>query len=465
MPSVNDYADLLGVLANQGFYINSNACLVVRNRNVSCGACVAACVGGCIAQDGRRLIVDTTRCVHCGSCATACPTGAIGLKNPGDKQLLDDAANVLARNGEMVVFACDHIREKAKGHIEADSMVPVTCLSRVDESVLATCASLGAKRIVLVSDSCATCAYAKASALISQVVQCAKSAFSAWEVPCQIKLSAGKFPRICALAADEAYDCERRLFFQNMRDGLKSSGMEAANYMIEKNIEGEEEPPEYEHVTIDGTLPHRLPRHRLLLFDALDLCAKNATGEVSNDEETDADSPSPDDLAAAEAPCVPKPGPAVHGRLFAKVSIDAQACNGCQMCAVFCPTGAIAKHEELDEEAATRTAKMYRAPGNPRAEAYKAHGQDETSEHSSSSVRVVKSVTLLHAPERCVHCGTCVPVCAHHAIPLHAAVEATSRRAGYIDALKLKDISREKGGPDAIRNSMSKLLNSPSLWG
>lgn len=36
---------------------------------------------------------------------------------------------------------------------------------------------------------------------------------------------------------------------------------------------------------------------------------------------------------------------------------------------------------------------------------------------------------------------------------------------GRIDEHQLRDIHRDKGGPDAIRNSMSKLINSPYVTG
>ncbi len=445
MPGVYDYADLLTTLAERGFVINANSCISVRNRNIVCDKCVNVCVSGCISRDERRLLVDPTRCVHCGSCATACPTGAIGLKNPGDKQLTDEAAKVLAHNKEVVVFACNSIMEKAKGRIDAETMVAVPCLGRVDESILATCAGLGAKRIVLVSDTCSECGFAKGSGLVEPVAQCAQSLFDAWGISSRIKLSEGKFPRICALAPEESYDCQRRAFFTTVKDEVKSGSVEAVNFALEHNTEDKDAPPAYEHVEADGTLPHRLPRRRGLLFDALDLASRQAH--------------------PGEETVFPTAGSKVSGRLFGRIHINPATCNGCQMCAVFCPTAALAKQIEIDHEAVARTAKMYRAPGNPRLETKKNSETAQPSSGAKPTKGPVKSVTLLHAPERCVNCGACVQICPKHAITIEHRLEATDLRAGFTDALLLKDISKEKGGPDAIKNSMSKLINSAYIWG
>ena len=42
--------------------------------------------------------------------------------------------------------------------------------------------------------------------------------------------------------------------------------------------------------------------------------------------------------------------PEIDTRLFGSVSIDTDACSSCNMCTVFCPTGALRKSELVPEE-------------------------------------------------------------------------------------------------------------------
>ena len=73
----------------------------------------------------------------------------------------------------------------------------------------------------------------------------------------------------------------------------------------------------YLKVMDDGTLPHFIPDRRERLLDSL-----AALGE-------------PEDVM-------------VDTRLWGHVVIDTDACASCQMCAVFCPTGALAKFTDAD---------------------------------------------------------------------------------------------------------------------
>ena len=122
MPSVNDYAALLEVLSNQGFRVDAQQCISVRNRNVTCGKCADACVAGCIGVDGRRLVVNTENCIGCGTCATACPTGAIQVRNPGNDEVVAELLQVMEHNAGVVVIACASVLERAKSLVDPDSV-------------------------------------------------------------------------------------------------------------------------------------------------------------------------------------------------------------------------------------------------------------------------------------------------------------------------------------------------------
>ena len=287
-------------------------------------------------------------------------------------------------------------------------------------------------------NGCEDCAYGKGRKVIDEVVASTKSLFSAWGSSCSVKLSQ-KFPKLCALEGSAQYDYQRREFLLGLRTAAKNSGEDAAAYMIQKTVLAKEEKPLYEHVTADGTLPHHRPAARTQLLGALE--------ELG----------SPRDAV-------------VHTRLWRRVLIDQGLCNGCQMCAVFCPSAALAKHVEIDEEASSKPMKLFRAEGNPRAaSAQQPPSKPVTKRHAaksaSSSFATGEKVDLIHAPSMCVGCGTCEQLCPKHAIRLCDDVNATELFQGYTRTLELKDIFLEKGGPDAIKNSMSKLIDSPYIWG
>lgn len=443
MLSVSDYADLLDKLATQNFVIDPDKCISVRNKNIRCGKCHEACVSGCIQIDGRRLLVDTSRCISCGTCATACPTGALQTINPSDDELLKNMQNVLNRNGTTAVVACSMILKKAAAMVDPESVLRVTCLGRIDESLILAAAALGASRIVLVSDKCEECSYHQGTQTISAVCASAKTLLGAWNSSCVLKLTQ-KFPRLCARETAEHYDFQRRDFLLSMKASAASGGKEAAAFVAQKGFaqdvsEGQREQNEYTHVGEDGTLAHYKSKRRRVLASAL-----TRLGEPAD-----------------------KP---VACRLWQHIHIDTSRCNGCQMCAVFCPSAALAKHIEQEAASEQKAFKLYRAPGNPKLKSKNSTAttpKNVAKHHETpggSNAVTGEKVSLVYTPGLCVNCGCCVQLCPQKAISATPEIPAKAIFDGSSESIPLKDIFPEKGGPDAIRNSMSKLIQSKYLW-
>lgn len=446
MLGISDFASLLDKLATQNFLINPNRCISVRNRNVECGKCLDACVSGCIRVDGRALLVDTSRCIGCGTCATACPTEAIQTINPSRDELENNISDVMRKNAGTVAISCSVMTQRAESLVDPESVVRVACLGRIDESLIVQAAAQGAKCVALVSDDCATCDYIAGAKTIQAVCQSASALLSAWEspgeTPCKIRLSR-KFPKICAKESDPEYDFRRRDFLLSMRDTAKTSGQQTAVFLAQKATGAQEEDgPKYEHVTEDGALAHIAPKKREILIQALSDLGKASDRVVS-------------------------------GRLWRRVHIDKSRCSGCQMCATFCPSGAIRKHVEVDEHA-NAPAKLYRAPGNPKA-ATSSNANAETGAGVAGAGTAPKAkyraglasdkISLVCTPRLCLNCESCARLCPKGAITLSADVQASEIASGCSTVTPLKNIFSEKGGPDAIRNSMSKLIDSKYLWG
>ena len=87
--------------------VHRERCAKVRNRNVDCLKCAAACTSGCISLEDGELIIDASKCVGCGTCATVCPTCALESLNPTDAEL-KAACLQAVREGEAVI-ACSQM--------------------------------------------------------------------------------------------------------------------------------------------------------------------------------------------------------------------------------------------------------------------------------------------------------------------------------------------------------------------
>ncbi len=471
MARLADYEAFLHILEQIGFQVNPQQCISVRNRKAECHRCADACVSGCIEVGESGVVVHTEKCIGCGTCSTACPTGALLLTNPSDADIAEEMRAVRDHNAGQVVIACASLIEQAGSKLDGDSVVKAACLGRIDESLLVQAASEGAENITLVTGDCAACPYAVGAEIIEEVVQGVSILLAAWHSKVRVKLT-HKFPRICAQLGKATYDVQRREFLLSMKEATTSTAQQTARLFVNQKLGGFEEAPLHEHVTPDGTLPRHMPLRRVRLAQALE-----QLGE-------------------------PQPV-MIESRLWNNVIIDDEKCNGCQMCAVFCPGGALSKHREIDEAAMQACSKLYKAPGNPHAlretkisaavakeniaaddgnSAPVGLSTSSKGDTSSSSTRKVlykrhknanvsssfgtgERVDLCFTPRLCLGCKTCEQVCPQGAIRTESAVAAKHLANNYTTITSLKDIFREKGGPDAIRNSMSKLIDSPYLWG
>lgn len=441
MPSTDDYIALFDTLGQRGFKVDPRLCLTVRNKHISCDRCVESCVSGCINVAEDTLAVNPKKCIGCGTCVTACPTEAIQIETPSDEDIAREMTAVMKHNAGTVVIACANMLERVKGKLDPETVVKVACLGRIDESALLSVCAQGATRIILVSDDCETCAYCASAPLMQAVAESTQQLLRAWNVPCTVKRQT-KFPKLCALVGQEQYDYQRREFLESLRSSGKANGEHLASYAIGKSLGAQTETIVHEHVTEDGILPQRQSTRRAKLMQTLK--------ELGTPENVMIDT-----------------------RLFGQIQIDTAKCNGCQMCAVFCPSAALVKHKEIDQAATAAPPKLYRAPGNPRANSesqqegkpQKPVAKRHSSASSSSSFATGEAVDLLFAPSRCLACGSCQQLCPKDAITLSSTIRAKDLTRTYTQKTPMKDIYLEKGGPDAIKNSLSKLIDSAYIWG
>lgn len=296
--------------------VHRERCAKVRNRNVDCLKCAAACTSGCLSLDDGELVIDASKCVGCGTCATVCPTCALESLNPSDAEL--KVACLRAARGDEVVIVCSQM-EAALG----DLLVPgvaasVICAGRVDESLLAGLAAEGVGCVTVLCGDCERCAQRHGRDTAELVAETARQVLGAWGNELEVVVTDVPPASILAEGADEAAaETVRVAYFAQVRSCPPLREAEGVRVGSSAGQDAPKHPAHSLHVMKDGTLPHFIPDRRERLLDAL-----AQLGEPEGDK--------------------------LETRLWGAVVIDGTKCVSCRMCATFCPTGAIAKFDDAD---------------------------------------------------------------------------------------------------------------------
>lgn len=313
MPNIADIMEMADLLGDKPVVAIAERCVAVRNRNASCRKCIDACIADAIAIHNNELSIDAGSCVGCGACTAVCPTEAIIPLNPSDEELSHDAAASFAEAaGDVAAIACARIASKGVG--DPHKFAEVSCLARVDESVLAGLAANGAKDILLVDGVCSTCKYHATSGSVDATVSSANDLLACCSSASRVR-RVSKFPEEMRLAdASTLLGEARRGFFTSATSWTADAAGKTAKMVIRKNLGmGEKGKTLREKLAAHGGAMPKLEEHRRpQVLDAMDRLGV------------------PDSKV-------------LDTRLFGSVQIDIAKCNACGMCAVFCPTDALKK--------------------------------------------------------------------------------------------------------------------------
>ena len=410
MASIDSAAALLASLQSADLNVYPYRCVVVRNRHASCMRCAQACTSGAISVEDGAVNVDPDLCAGCGTCATVCPTCALEARHPADSELAVRAHEALDACGDTLVVACDSLWRRNADTIDADRAVRVTCLGRVEESLLVDAAARGAKRILLVHGPCECCPRSPGMHTYVEVVDNANLLLETWGSPARVEVRE-KLPRCVRLPEGDGrpmqvgpgFDSSRREVFSQVGDAV--AGMltpqdgQQADAPGQQPVDsaqagdGVDQVPGALKTMLDGTLPHFLPDRRERLLDAL--------AELGEPAEV-----------------------AIETRLWGRVSIDVSRCKGCLMCATFCPTGAIAKVESEDGD-----------------------------------------VVLEHRPADCVKCRCCTDVCPTDALTLYEDVLSSEVAGGCVtESFEMPRVRDRRGGPHTMLNALKKIIHCDQLY-
>ena len=321
--NVSDIVELAKALEDKYVVPAEARCVVVRNRNGKCRRCVDACINEAIKVWNNKIEMSPFACVGCGSCIAVCPTEALVPINPLDEEFAAQVA-VATSNAGVTVISC--ARAAAWGYADPTKYASVPCLGRMGETMLLELAARGVEQVCLVDGDCTTCKYGAASENLEATLDSACNLLWLFGSDMEVERMSD-FPEVAMHASErEALAASRRGFFSTAGGKAKDVAMTAAEKTVSDALnmgKAQKLASLRDRLGIakgaGGKLPHfpSLRNERIL----------NALYELGECEDE-----------------------TLTTRLFGRIEIDAEKCNGCGMCTMFCPTAAIRKSEEEHSE-------------------------------------------------------------------------------------------------------------------
>jgi len=359
MPSIENIAGVIGGSTGvRHIVVEPGRCTEVRHRMARCHACIETCPEGAIDVRDNRITIAPELCIGCGSCASECPTEALRTVNPTRQELADfvdmvadqvfgpdsvhagswealanpDARIAVSTDADSkpyLEFACEHAVPS-----NAAARIVVPALPYVDETVLLHAAARGFETIALTCCNGPQCMKPTLAA-VPDTLETARSLLAVAGIECKISLRRQKppaegedtakrkmgFNRKPAAAAPAGQatvatsgsgEYSRRGMLSDMASQATTIVAETAAIEIRERLGMQEEAPTIRQVLTDGNGNMRkfpMPHKESLLMDLFTLN--------------------------------PEPAAPVATRGFARVTVNADACRRCAMCANFCTTGAL----------------------------------------------------------------------------------------------------------------------------
>lgn len=291
----------------------SEWCLRRRHKQAPCRRCLEACPTQAITE-GDPVALDVLRCVGCGLCLHLCPTEA--FYGPGDRagKLLEVLG--LLSNGR-VEWACGRKDNLALTRAEVSYVVEVKpCLAILSlPTLLAAVAQRTAKdrsgytgRLWLNDEPCLDCPIGSVQSEVRRIAETANRLLAAFgQGPCFFTYRGSpellaREPQERPVVQGDLPRYSRRGFF----DSLRRQAQGALVSVVTKSL------PVETPLAVEDKLLHRLPPGRRSLARVLTRLGQPTAERIET-----------------------------TGLPFAAVSIEGH-CTACNLCARFCPSGALA---------------------------------------------------------------------------------------------------------------------------
>ena len=384
---------MLSALESDKIAVHEERCISIRNRNAHCIRCLDSCATGAISYNNNELLLDASLCIGCGTCASACPTSAIEVKAPSDEELTKMIkGSIVATKGHPII-SCEPARENLeRKEYDPEQVCLVPCLGRIDESALVALGAYKAHDVTLLCSECETCPHAPGGKMIREVVPSARNLLEAFGCALPIDLTSKAPERIYTISKTSSryvansQGVSRRDFFQSAKEATSKAAQSASSQKVQEVL-GVAEPSlvAFQKVNKNGTLSHFVPTRRVRIYNYL----KHIGDPVAN---------------------------TINTRIIGSLSIDAKRCNSCRMCAVFCPTGALLKHDKSDE------------------------------------------FGIVHRPSACMQCRLCERICPEEAISINSTVSIEQFMGKKALYFAMKKPSWEPNRPSSMYNKIHSVI-------
>ena len=332
-------ASLVGLFSGDPVLV-SDRCVNAIHRGAACARCADVCPVGAIVCEAGGASIEQTACLGCGACIAVCPTEAIGPRSP--RSPLHFAVADGPGDGP-IALACPRSGTGV-------SSMPVVrherCLAALGPDELLDLAGDRPRHLWLDDSACQTCELGQLHVAIERAVEGANGLCRTFGVDALVHRSTE--------AAVDVVRGRRRPVVVDVRDGTTS------RRGLFRRLIGE--------VTIRLRAPDAgggLPPRRQRLLHRLQSWAPDGGGLD-------------DTLVTAFG--------------FGNIEVDTGRCAACELCAQFCPTGAL----------------TFTTSGE---------GQE-------------RRFTLTAEPARCVDCGVCAAACPEAAITVSGQVDPVAIVSG-----------------------------------
>lgn len=257
--------------------------------------------------------MDTTACVGCGACIVVCPTDAFSEALHPETKLLHLREELPAN--EAMGLTCP--QQSAPDQTTAPTRYVIQherCLAAFSPEQLLSLSADGSREVWLDNTPCANCPIGKLHEALLTNVAAANLLLAGFQRPQYIHLlSTDIVPQqvethAVAVLQGAAPEVSRRGFFRSLgklaKQRVDEAGQRAPMPLFSPGA------------PVDQRLPYHVPTSLQHLNEHLAQLAENATAAPETKLET-------------------------QGFPWADVQISADQCSGCQLCARFCPTGAL----------------------------------------------------------------------------------------------------------------------------
>ena len=278
-----DVIEGLSRLESQKLSVYPQQCVRSRHRKAQCTLCADACPEKVFKWDDS-IKIDAHKCTGCGVCTSVCPTGALEAHNPSNEEILEQIKE-LPITSSTLTFVCPSVESEG-----GNAAIQVSCLGRVDESLILGAVALGIQNIVLNERECANCPKKSGHTIAQRAVS-----------------ESIKILQTCGNSA--------RVEFVTTSDFLNQPSQKKKPTLSTNKVHNSTQELNPTQTTQKGELPVRLPAKKQILKSSLqNIVDLNNLSELNSE-------------------------------LWATIKIN-ENCTGCQMCAFFCPTGALKKTME-----------------------------------------------------------------------------------------------------------------------